>query len=282
MKNVCILFTPGLDSFLCNYFLKLENPELKINRCYFDLNSKYSYSEINYLKYQFKIDTYVEIYEHYLNLKYLEKSDFNIPNRNILLATMAASIGTFDTIYINCMKDDRSADSNRELFDNLSYIVSGSVGRDVLITSKFWDREKSQAIADYISSGGGKFNLLNKVYSCFSYRSLDLFKAVDPFPPSMNIHNTHDRGFTEHRDDVYELVDGEYIPLGMFDISGCGMCVACFRRFVAIASGNLYVPFYNKSIINKYRTGIDEDSYPHRAVSTRKYIDFLDYYFRYE
>lgn len=267
MEKVCVLFTPGLDSFLCNYFLELDRPDLKFERYYFDVNSKYSRFEVGYLKSNLKA-VHVDVYGNYLDLRSLEASDSNIPNRNILLATMAASIGCFDTIYINGMKDDRSTDNNERVFGDLSKAISLSMGRNITITSKFWDKEKSQVVREYIELGGKRFDLLTKVYSCFSP---DRGHVV-----TNNVTHTDIRGFMEFRDDVYELRDGGYISIGTFDIPGCGMCEACFRRFSAIVSADLFVPFYNKTIVNKYRHGIDKDTHPNRYISTSRYIAFLN------
>ena len=51
MKKVVQLFTPGLDSYLANFFLteQVKKGEIELHRLYFDLKSRYSVNELNFL-----------------------------------------------------------------------------------------------------------------------------------------------------------------------------------------------------------------------------------------
>lgn len=264
MKKVVLLFTPGLDSYLSNSILSTRH-DIDLHRVYFDC-CRYSNNERSFLYERYRTETgpngfissnpEVRIYNN-CDLRDIEQENANIPNRNLMFVTLACSIyQDVDEVYINSMKDDRALDSNREIFENYSPILSQSYGHKIKIKSLFWNKEKARAVVDFLADGGSKIDLLMHTYSCF------------------------DRSLYVEKKPVYTCLDtvsgNMYIYSGSFFISGCRKCKACFRRSCALTAANIYIPFDNKEIIDSYRGKIDKNVYPERYKTVNNYLEFLD------
>lgn len=259
MKHVILLFSPGLDSYLANTILSKQK-DIELSRIYFDC-CQYSNNEIEFLRNRYDVGTswFSEVRLNYnLNLQSIEKQDSYIPNRNILFVTMASSIfsNSSDVLYINSMKDDRAPDSSKFLFEDYSSILSDSIGYKVEIKSLFWEKEKVDAIYDYISDGGSKFDLLLHTYSCFNEqlieKNIPIYSCIDT------------------------ITGKKYEYIGLFPVSGCLSCSACFRKMCALTAANIYVPFKNIDLANSYKDKVDKNIHPKRYESIQKYLEFLN------
>jgi len=264
MKKVVLLFSPGLDSYLSNSILSKRN-DIELYRIYFDC-CRYSSNEIDFMKYRYDLITslyewtenkpYVNISKD-LNFRDIEQENAHIPNRNLMFVTAASAMyPDADEIYINSMKDDRAPDSERFLFEDYAPILSDSVEKKVEIKSLFWEKEKAQVVLEFICEGGSGIDLLLHTYSCFDEKMYN-----EKFP----VYN------------CLETVSGNmYKYFGEFFISGCRKCSACFRRACALTAANIYIPFDNKELIEKYRPNVDAKLYPERHQTIKKYLEFLD------
>jgi len=254
-KQIVLLFSPGLDSYLANRIL-LKREDISLHRIYFKLNSVYTKPEENFLldKYSGKCWNDV-IFSSMLNIKYVEKFDAYVPNRNLMFVTAASAKFPYaGEIYINGMKDDRVSDNNRELFEEYSKTLSKSIGHKVEIKSLFWDIEKGEAVKNYINEGGQILNLVKNTYSCFS-----------------NV-------FDKRVYNVYHKQNDTYTYFGGVEITGCLTCKACFRKICALTEGNIYIPFLNKEVVEWYTNNVDEYEHPVRFKTIQNYSKFLKYY----
>jgi len=259
-KQVLLLFSSGLDSFLANDILSKQWEDIDLHRIYFNLNSRYSHNEEEFLKRKTKDKHWAYIiYSHMLNMKYIENIDAYVPNRNLMLVTAAsAQFPYVDEIYINGMKDDRVSDNNGELFIEYSKTLSKSIGHKVEIKSLFWDIEKGKAVRNYINNGGQIINLVKDTYSCFS-----------------NIYN-------ERVYNIYCKNGSMYTYFGGDTITGCLQCNACFRKMCALTEGNIYIPFINKEIVEWYKNNVDRNEHPVRFKTIQNYSNFLEWHEREE
>jgi len=283
LKTIVQLFTCGVDSHAVSFILQLaeqgklkdsifynftkgiipENEEFEIKRCYFDLRSRYSQNEIEFLakkccgtnKPNFDIHTSLDI-------KDTEQDDAFVPNRNILLVTAAQAIYNADVVLLGGVFDDRVRDNNKQLFDEYSKVLSQSAGKSVIVTSMFWDLEKTEVLALYNEYHNHdpevRLNLLKDTFSCFDAKGYRKVKVYE-------------------KDKYGKISKGKFKQLSSsVPVYGCCKCAACFRRFCALTVCNLYVPFENKELIEKYRTGVDSSIHTNRYLSIQRYLRFLD------
>jgi len=250
-ETVIQLFTPGLDSYLGYHYL---SKKYNVKRIYFKLKSRYTDNEIKILN-NFYNDIY--IYEN-LNLSDIEHDDAYIPNRNLLMATLASSLyPNISKIFINGMKDDRVNDNREDVFNRLSIVVSMSMDKPIMITSEFWNKEKSEMVSTFVIKNEPIIeHLATRTYSCFS------------------------KFFIYNKTRIYNgnPIDGKFNKNGRLKIYGCCSCPACFRRFAALSNANIFIPFRNDNIVDGYRgDAINKNIHPFRYFSTLEYIRFLDF-----
>ena len=156
-----LLYSGGVDSFVAYHYLGMP-------KCvYFDLNSKYSQREINFIHDQepardsrLKIDTSLSF------LGALEEGEnAYIPFRNLYLA-MTAVAKYSDKVYIAGVKDDKVSDQGRGVHEIWSAHLSQLEGRTIEVSSPFYDMTKADVVQWYVK-GFNKLSLLNTV-SCFA------------------------------------------------------------------------------------------------------------------
>jgi len=240
-----LLFTPGLDSFIADVYLTSKGH--KYDKLYFDLDSKYSEFEIA------KIVNKAEIVSD-ITLGHIEREDACIPNRNLLLATLANSRG-YNKIWIGGSKSDRVSDNNELIFKRLSKILTNSAQQLVTIDSPFWDVYKSDMLTWLVRSlypmselEIGKM-LLNETFSCYH-----------PFK------SKQERKYLYYGTDFYNYQTHE-----------CLNCSACFRKNVIMNLLHITIPFYDHDIICKYGTEFDNCLVDTpRSISTMSYIKELE------
>ena len=252
--KIVVCFTPGLDSFIISNLFK--NSNIEHQKVYFYLNSIYSNNELLFLTHVYNTGGYTV--DHSLSVKNFEHSDMHVPNRNLLLATLAAGKYEADEVILGGNKDDRVSDNNQLFYDKASDVLSVTMEKKVLVYSPLIAHEKSHWVELFYDSKPGpeRFDLATKTYSCFS-----------PRPVSLNTH-------------IFEKIDDKYVAATNLWYKGCLDCGACFRKVCALTNANIYIPFFNiKEGINlciKYLTEQNFSlNYPERYKSIQQYLNFL-------
>lgn len=247
-KQIVQLLSPGLDSYINNFFLT-KSLNIDLIRIYFNLNSRYSKNEINFLNKIYNKE-YFQIMNN-LDLHEIEEEDAYIPNRNLLLISMTSSYyQNINNIYINSVKDDRVQDGKPHFFNNLEISLSTSLNKPIKINNFFnWKLEKAELVKKYFLDTKDGITLLTDTYSCFSDKYI--FEPVD----------------------IYDI---NYSKVELLKISGCRKCKACFRKFAALTSIGIYVPFVDLTIAKEYDEKIDKIELPNRYKSTQNYLNFLE------
>ena len=253
-----ILYSGGLDSFLVEKYVirKLNQTPVKV---YYNLRSRYSKFEKSNVLHDKTSHTFID---NTFNFSEIERDDAYIPNRNIHLATHAASVYS-DVVYIGGTLSDRVADNNSEVFENLSYILSSTLDRKITVTFPFWDVYKVQAIEWFLktsdNSDKARHELWTNTFSCFTpVKDLTRFDSI--------IYPLHES------DDVYEIdftVDGDK---SQYETYECMNCSACFRKCAALHSCGISIIFKNIEMVNKYKLEFSTD-----IVNTPRTENTLDY-----
>ena len=248
-KNVTVLYTPGLDSFLTSELLQMAN--VKHDKVYFDINSRYTDHEIikmdsNHVRY--------DLISNLLNLQKYEHPDAFIPNRNLLLISLAQLKYNSDVILMSGFKDDRVSDNNEIFCKQLSDVLSTTAKKKIIVTSLFWEFEKSEILEKYLNFKECDVKYVNNMtYSCYdpvyNYDVLQSYKYLD---------------------------NDKFIKTGQIKVEGCRKCKACFRRLCAFAYNGLCVPFNDIEMVNKYYNATDLDNCPNRIKSIKIYKKFHD------
>lgn len=280
-KTHVLLMSPGIDSYISNWLIFGKNlysktkllllgtkdlsswillgkevKDDKFYRVYFNIDSKYSEEEQNFLEKKYgKYLDYIN-YDFRLFMGDLELEDAHVPNRNLLFCSLAQAKYNADYIYINSTKCDRVEDGSQEFRKKLSELLSITANKTVKVISLLDDKEKAEWVYFYyLTKGTIPYELLEDTYSCFS--EIDKIQNVDVYKESGTI---------------YEMSKS-------VSIKECLNCSACFRKMSTLTMANIYVPFYNTKIINKYKDTIKskafEFKYPKRYESICKYLDFL-------
>lgn len=248
MSKEVLLCSAGLDSFLLSSYLKFSGHDFI--SVYFDLGGRYSGAEVETLSQR---DPHVVI-DTSLRLGDIEKPDAFIPNRNILLATLAAS-RYGDTIWIGGTLSDRVNDNNKEVFDDLSKLLSRMHNRGITISSPFWTVYKTEVIKWYYENVilQKDIRLLFDEYSTFLTSTFSCFE-----PLKQRVDRIARLGLKE--------------PL-KYQSRECMNCPACFRKSVELNSIGLFRDFTNDSILEKYSRDVHKAiGYNPRMEATEEYI----------
>lgn len=250
-KDIVLLFSSGLDSFLAYSILKRFYPAVNIRRLYFDLGGRYSNTEISFLNKIYPGE--IEIRKN-LSMGEIELENAYLPNRNITLVSVAAALYQPDLILINGMKDDRAPDQDQLLFSHFSEVLAQSLQKKIKVTSLFWNFEKSEVIKGYLENNpNDKFLLLNNTYSCFNEN------YVEELIPIFK-HSEQGPGF--------DLIDEMNFP-------GCRNCRACLRKICALTAADIYVPFRDYHEVISMLNSVDKSIHPNRYESIVKYLAFV-------
>ena len=265
--KITILMTPGLDSyitynkflfdklFVCNKLNISSLDDCEIKFVYFNLHTRYSNIEMKYINTyyndnKFKIDI-VDV----MNMETVEDIDAHVPNRNILLVTMAQSIYNSDIIIINGVKDDRVSDNNKSIFEKYSEILSITAEKPVQIKSLLWDKEKYDLLfnLNYVHFPDTNTDMIKSTFSCY---------YPHPKPQPILITTFYSNGEIK---DHYSTTTFE-----------CRRCPACYRKSCAISALNIYIPIVHEfAIIDNSVKLLYEipDEYKHRRFSINKYYN---------
>jgi len=180
------------------------------------------------------------------------KENAHVLNRNMIFVTHAQCLYNSDVVLISGVKDDRVSDNNKEFFDKLSNVLSLSSGKQITVTSLFWEYEKSELIKEYIKHNNS-IDLIEKTFSCY-------------FP-----NKTNELKITP----IFEKVKTKFILKDKVKAySGCRKCKACFRKYCALTSSNIYVPFLNPYLCREYSLEDLTTEYPNRQITINDYLFF--------
>ena len=242
-----VLYTGGIDSLITLEYVR-QKIDSDTKPVYFYIGSKYSHIEEKIVQ-ETEPDV---IIDHGLSLGDIEMDDAYIPQRNVLLATMAVAKFS-NNVFIGGSLSDRVSDNNETVMRNLSQVVETAGAfkdygkKSVYVTSPFWDVYKEDMINWYCGHAEDAYNKLIKTFSCYlptSSRMTHLIYAGDR---------------------------------GMRRTSECLACKACFRKCAAMFSTGVFIPFENMDIVNKYKMEFEDASLDdRRAMGTLKYIKALE------
>jgi 7-cyano-7-deazaguanine synthase in queuosine biosynthesis len=247
MYSSVVLYSGGIDSFiLLDYVRKCIDPNTQ--PVYFDIHSNYSEVEKEFIK-KSEPDC---IIDESVSLGDMETDTAFIPNRNIILTTLAVSRYA-KSIFIGGSKSDRIFDNNRECFDILSDFLTKIDGMEVVkITSPFWDVYKVDMIRWWANSNhGDELDIMTNTFSC--YTPLETPQTVD----------------IKVEFDTMQLTTNQ-----------CLACPACFRKNAALSYLKGYIPFYNDKIIEQYKNEFEAKNHldltDSRLNNTLQYIDYIE------
>ena len=247
-----LCWSPGVDSFLAEWVLRKRREEF--SKIYFNIGSMYSKNELDFIEMIYGDETGIFI-NNSLDLSYLERPDAWLPNRNLILATMAQSLFDADEVLFSCPKDDRCYDQTEHFFNLCSQTISESVNKKVVVKSVLDTTEKSEWVGHYSEMNGFEagLNLADNTYSCYS-----------PYWKHSGLK-------------VYTYIDNKFEDIGRnLKIFGCLKCKACVRKFVALTSANIYLKLDDNKIVYESLTAFDKELYPSRYKSLNKYIKFIE------
>jgi len=246
MKNECLLFSVGLDSYIARSYLL--NTGHDIDCVYFDHNGRYCKNEKKKIK---ELDFDVKIYNS-VDFKDLEMPNAFIKNRNIIMTIMANSIG-YNKIWLGGSLSDRISDNKPEVYQRLSQLLSIVNESHISIDSPFYDVYKDDMVLWYKKIYPTQsINLATKTFSCY-----------DPI-----------KSRTIIAEDISKLKHHTYSS------EECLKCNACFRKNAVLFNLGLYIPFKNSDIVKKYKTEFESMtlvSTP-RSMSTLNYIGYNERY----
>lgn len=220
MKKEVLLFTAGLDSYIAREYLIAQGHD--IDCLYFNHSGRYCDHEIEKIS---ELDFQV-IIDDRLNLKDLEESDAHIPNRNILFTTLALSLG-YKKVWLGGSLSDRVGDNKPEVYEKFSKLLTCVNEEYCRIDSPFYHCYKDDMVKWFIKNNYNKqiatIKLIEDTFSCFN-----------PI---------------EEHGIVAFINSGQHL----YKTKECLNCSACFRKCAVLHSGEIFIPFKNKDIVQKYK-----------------------------
>ena len=247
--NEVLLYSAGIDSAITEYYLREVCGKENLVLVYYDIHSKYSDLEIATLK---KRDKNV-IFDNTFNFSDIEKSDAFVPNRNLQFAMNATKYG--DVVYIGGTASDRVSDNNKEIMDQLSALLTSSLGRLIYVTSPFWDVYKCNLVSWYAPKIG-TMDLLQNTFSCYNplkiareWNYVEINKDIDTseFKPRYLTHE-------------------------------CMACPACFRKAAALCSAGILVRMEDRSLYDHYWKELSKQIVLNpRWKNTKEYLSLATY-----
>lgn len=264
MSNInSIMYSGGVDSFLVYQWLRKTDTIFEnLNLLYFNLGARCNNSEIelfNSCNFKKHVSIPVMISDA-LNMGGMETESAYIPNRNILAAIMNNSVTNSDNIWIGGTLSDRVNDNNREIFDDLSKLMTKMHKRDIVITSPFFDSHKCSLVFDYVFNNGwnhyenqqdARKSLVEATFSCY-----------DPLFESQQIK-------AHIENEVVEYCSRE-----------CLECPACFRKCMSLYAGDIFIAMKDNEksngFINHYKEEAEREVTKHDEMYER-YVATLDY-----
>ena len=264
-KNI-LLFTPGLDSFLSSYFLEIKG--INFHRYYVNLHTRYSENEIKFIRSIYGDGNEVRILDNYLNLYEIEDSTtYHVPNRNALICMLVQAVTGTSHLYLNGVLDDNVSDNNSRFYDLMSKVLTQCNGRPVTVSSPLWGKEKSEWVRKYVDT----ISLSSNTVSAMEKNNDLLDKKIKLIKNTYSCFS--DQWVQEHHP-LYLKMDETYVPSGTVEFVGCMECAACFRKFCALTSIDIYVPFKNIDLVIYYKNRKDLQYNLHRYKTIINYSKF--------
>lgn len=261
MEANCLLYTPGIDSYLSKWFL--ENNGIKPKLFYFDYNGNYTSYEIKFMKTVNRLDRVKVLdidLQNYENIK-----DFYLPNRNLLMCVYAVNELLIDSykydkikIWLGGTKTDNVNDNNTVFYEQCSKLLSTMHDIDIQINSPIIDLYKHEAIDKYVNSFSDKNEKAKRIKELIS----DTFSCYEPlmYYPVSNEVIFKDK----------ETCNEEKIQMASEE---CLSCKACFRKNCELFRLGVYRPFLgNFDIIIDYKKRVKNQSDP-RSILIKEYVD---------
>lgn len=232
-KNVALLFSGGLDSYISYKVLSIQG--YNIIPIFFDLSSRYSYLERIYVS-QFSNC----IIDNRFDFSKYEKPNAHIDNRNLYL--MIAASDYSDLISLGGTASDRISDNDEEIFRMQQDVLIRTLGRDITIFSPLRGDYKGSWV-EWFANKFNRYELLLNTFSCY-------------YPTkSQNIF----------------ILDWKKKTRFEFSTNECLTCKACFRKCVALYSAGFFIPFFNFNLQNEYLKEFENDN-SSRGKNIKAYV----------
>jgi 7-cyano-7-deazaguanine synthase in queuosine biosynthesis len=164
-KKHVVLNSGGPDSFITYFALKRSFPDDEVISLYFDLNHRYGLQE----KIAVAKTIPNTVYSRAMNGIWVwEEADAHIHLRNIFLILAATKdFKENTTIYLSVQKDEMDIPDRRPLTLAAVNSLFNILGIDAKVKSLWNDKDKTEMVEYYVSSGGD-LSLLFKTWSCYS------------------------------------------------------------------------------------------------------------------
>lgn len=157
LKDV-VLFSGGMDSLIAWEYLK------RPDRLYVRMNHRYQNEELSRIE-GMKLPGNLLIVD-LLELGRYEKSDAEIPLRNLYLAMICVNRG-YSNIWLVVQKDEMGApDRTMSFMDKISSLLSVLSGRVIQVRTPFEFMDKSDMVSWYVSEGLN-LELLRSTWACY-------------------------------------------------------------------------------------------------------------------
>jgi len=180
-KNVALLFSGGMDSYIAYMYLTATGMFEKrhIIPLYINYHGEYCDAE---QEVAVKLIPHTIVLSDVLNLSKLETGEKRyIPNRNLLMASIATNYS--NTVMMAGLVDDNVGDKSKSFCRSASLVLSESLGRDIVFTSPFWSHEKADIVGWLLDVLGKEVALaeIMKTKSCYSKTELYCGKCPSCF-----------------------------------------------------------------------------------------------------
>jgi len=255
MNKCALLITPTLESFLSNWIYKTKKDPADMYRIYFDLNNPFRKNDIPFLETLYKVNEYI-IDESVVFGSGVPSSQ---NNKYILMSIMAQTRYETNIILLNAAKDSDSILTNQKFLDSIKHTIQLSTKTsNIIIDNILKDIELGVWCELFVEKNpNNKTDLITKTTDCKNY-------------------------FKPRNIPIFTFVNTTYKELCTVDMVGCLECDKCFRWVCALNMGGLFLPFFNKRIINinlnKERTSqYIANLYPKKVESVRRLYRFLDW-----
>jgi len=165
-KKIALCYSGGIDSFTAFHFLRDRYGVERLRLVWFDLKSRYSEREWEWIQRQdLRSNISIQV-DRSLDLSDREVGEkAYIPFRNMLIAAQAVKYG--DIVCMAGVLDDVVADKNKPIFEEMSHVLSMMEKRPLRVWSPFWGLRKHEVVAWFLNNTEHPRNILDTI-SCYS------------------------------------------------------------------------------------------------------------------
>lgn len=150
-----LLYSGGLDSFIASRLLNAS-----YRRVYIPVGSRYSSKERSWIDAAWVLNDMLKVTK-------LERSDGFVPQRNVMLVTLAQAFADADEVVLCGVRGEYSRDKHPRFYRDMSRLLSYTAGKPVKVWSPFERMTKSEAVAEYLRQGYQPSDLLQLTVSCY-------------------------------------------------------------------------------------------------------------------